>query len=758
MLHLRRLSLLLAGVGLTLVSCQTIPFSVVNFVLLSRSTNINGNDRLDYVADLRNDSAADVSGAWSQVSGGVPAGTTVTDDILQFGPTPASGTSRSLDLFEVEVPAGAAFDPTVLTWAIHTGNHDADLDGMGDGQELDVGLGTDPSNPDTDGDGVGDGVEFVIRTDPKSAEDVPASFPSGLFYSTSLRANGDTALALPGLGTLYPGTLLLIGPGTSGPAGVAFDRHGFLYEARGSDIAHMDALTGQLLGSVPLHDSAGNALQATQLAYDPTRDVFVAVENDPATGGPTRQLLQVDVRTGLATPFGSPLPGTPRAITILPQIDSTQGSRWLYAVIDDGNGTQQVYQVDLGSGSASPVGSALLEPVSGLAFDQSLNLIEATSDGSGQSYLVPSISPDSPYNAPLGGLAIPRACPAPCFASPVYRGVYSDTIAVGDVDGDGDPDVVVGSFSPQSLDWYANDGSGNLVAQPATTVTDGVYNVALADLDGDGHLDAILAGGSHGLAWARGHGAGAFDPPVLVSSSMAYPVVVGDVDGNGTPDILLPKLVLLNDGTATFTGWDFPFGRPNAVAIAKFGPGVQRVVAVYGDGSTTPDEVATFAWGGPLTGFVETGRQALSLVPRYLAAGDLDGDGVDDLVVSGVDPQSGLGAVATLHAAADGTLGAPVLLRHVPTFLSFMAPLIADLTGDGRPDILLSSYSDPQRAVQVFVGDGAGHFQRALFDPIVSSNNTDNFAAVDLDGDGRKDLVGSFSLLSMKSLPVYPVK
>jgi hypothetical protein len=182
----------------------------VNFVLYSRSTNYDGNDRLVYVADLENDSTSDLAGAWAQISGGVPANATVLDGILQFGATPASGSSQSTDGFIVIVPPGAAFDPTVVSWSVVPGVADQDQDGLDDGRELDYGFRTDPTNPDTDGDRFGDGVEIVMQADPLDNESVPVSFSDQVFYSTSPRADGKRAIALAGPNTFSPGELLLL--------------------------------------------------------------------------------------------------------------------------------------------------------------------------------------------------------------------------------------------------------------------------------------------------------------------------------------------------------------------------------------------------------------------------------------------------------------------------------------------------------------------------------------------------------------------
>jgi hypothetical protein len=118
-------------------------------------------------------------------------------------------------------------------------------------------------------------------------------------------------------------------------------------------------------------------------------------------------------------------------------------------------------------------------------------------------------------------------------------------VSVGDIEGDGDNDVLVGSLGGGKFDLFRSS-AGSLATTPqvTNTLTFDNQDGRLADLDGDGWLDAVIVGGQGQLFVHRGLGDGTFDAPQpfgVVGSSSNVALDVGDVNGDGKPDIVVSE-------------------------------------------------------------------------------------------------------------------------------------------------------------------------------------------------------------------------
>tara|TARA_R110002072_G_scaffold297067_1_gene469529 strand:+ start:13248 stop:14795 length:1548 start_codon:yes stop_codon:yes gene_type:complete len=288
--------------------------------------------------------------------------------------------------------------------------------------------------------------------------------------------------------------------------------------------------------------------------------------------------------------------------------------------------------------------------------------------------------------------------------------------AMGDVDGDGDLDLVCGRSVQTGQDClYLNDGRGNFVDVTATQMPSGGGNtfsrgMALADVDGDGDLDLILAFIGHNRLYLN-DGAGTFAD--VTSSRMpstwnvSVDVAVGDIDGDGDLDL-------------AFGSYGYGYGLPNSLYIND------------GSGSFTDATAAQLPTDSDFT--------------FGLAFGDVDGDGDLDLITANSDRFYSYGWTGMQNRLYlnDGT-GTFVdgTASRIPTATDHTTALaLADLDGDGDLDVVFGNGLGQQD--QLYRNDGSGHFvDDTTASMPLAGTSPSALVAADVDGDGALDLIGA---------------
>jgi hypothetical protein len=298
-------------------------------------------------------------------------------------------------------------------------------------------------------------------------------------------------------------------------------------------------------------------------------------------------------------------------------------------------------------------------------------------------------------------------------------------------------------------------------------------DVQVADFDGDGVHDVAFAVHLRGVLALRGDGRGAFTPTRtgLDFASPGEPpgfssrvLRAADVDGDGRVD-----LVALGDGPRLVRSpGERPDGAMGAVVYRNVGDGAWArtpgpiAAGLFGDSLAVGDfnrdgrlDVATASGvlgrtdivqlaspGGGWTPHAGTALRPRAYV-RAVAAGDLDGDDGDDLVVAyaaneGDRWRSGLDV---LHPGTGGWRRTAIVERSGPAGPTDVT--IGDLDGDGRRDVVAVT-ADGE--LWIFLADGRGGFTREAGPPAPSPGCRGSHVALgDLDGDGRRDVVASFA-------------
>jgi hypothetical protein len=302
------------------------------------------------------------------------------------------------------------------------------------------------------------------------------------------------------------------------------------------------------------------------------------------------------------------------------------------------------------------------------------------------------------------GVMRPSASSVPSFAGarnyPVGQG--PDSIAIGDLNGDGKPDLVSANpktdTSRDTVSVLLNRGDGSFRAKRNYRTGATPLAVAIGDLNGDGKPDLATANlGANTVSVLLNRGNGSFpDKRDYRTGDFPQSVAIGDLNADGKPDLATANLtagtisVLLNRGGGSF-----------------------QAMRGYAAGDS----------------------------PQSVAIGDLNGDGKPDLATANHR------TVSVFVNRGDGSFQAR--REHATPYLAFSVS-IDDLNGDGKQDLVVASMLIAHTAalkVSAFMNRGDGSFQARrdypggrYEDNNPARYNTNSLALGDLNGDGKPEL------------------
>lgn len=331
----------------------------------------------------------------------------------------------------------------------------------------------------------------------------------------------------------------------------------------------------------------------------------------------------------------------------------------------------------------------------------------------------------------------------------------------GDVDGDGVKDVVAANSAGTIFVWSA-DGAGK-PGWPRTLSDTGwaSLSLSLADVDRNGVLDVIATDPQLGIHVFKGNGTYLPGWPVTTWTGIKSPAVVADLNKDGKSELVVgldgtpARLLVLNAQGTALNGWPRTLMNSSGESQGSY--------PVVGDLDDDGDlEIAAVASDGmdpslsKMAIYHHTGQQlsawstnALTMGPPVLA--DLDGDGSLEILSSLVNSDN-TGAFYVWNRAGGVMPGWPRSNPTDPSLynMAWSAPIIVDLDGDGRSEIIASRqqeyWSDELQQrygypVQAFRYDGTPITDMARPAYGAWAYPDASAGVADTDGDGRLELV-----------------
>ncbi len=338
-------------------------------------------------------------------------------------------------------------------------------------------------------------------------------------------------------------------------------------------------------------------------------------------------------------------------------------------------------------------------------------------------------------------------------------------VAIGDLDGDGKPDIAVTNANVATVSIFKNKGTtGTISFEMKADYITGLnpQYVSIGDIDGDGKLDLAIANeASNTVSVFRNTSSGggiSFAAKVdFETRRQPNSVSIGDIDGDGKPDLAVANgetyiTLLRNTGTGGTISFapksDFISGvGPWRIAIKDLDADGKSDLAVSGNGvlsifrNTSASGAFTFATRADIVTGTGYGT---------IATGDLDGDGKPDIATANAkDPNTGTISIFR-NTSTTGNISFATKIDKT-TEPGATSICMSDIDGDGKPDFAVTNAGTP--IVSVFRNTGT--IGTISFDTKIGyATGTGPFgiSCADLDGDSKPDFAVADSVSNTLSI------
>jgi hypothetical protein len=333
-------------------------------------------------------------------------------------------------------------------------------------------------------------------------------------------------------------------------------------------------------------------------------------------------------------------------------------------------------------------------------------------------------------------------------SSPVGVGTTPVPIAVGDFNGDGKPDFAVANNSSNNVTILLGNGSGGFLQAASSPVGAGMSpsSVAVGDFNIDGKPDlAVANNNSNDVTILLGNGIGGFAQPIgspVGAGNRPISVAVSDFNLDGSPDLAVGNIssndvtILLGNGSGGFSpSAGSPVGvgdLPRFVAVGDFNLDGKPDLAVTNGSSGN----VTILLGNGSGGFSQPAGSPVSAGngPQSVAVSDFNHDGKLDLAVANFGSNDVTILLGNGMGSFSQPAGSPVGAGSVPRSVT-----AGDFNLDGNPDLAVAD-SNFLGTLTILLGNGTGGFSQPASSPFSVGNAPQWVAASDFNLDGKPDL------------------